>query len=209
MMLRKVGSKMEEEKKNNKLLSAFEIIIYLPEEQALLNKAKAIVENYGGSYFYITHQPEEEDLKEHTHFRVLLSREHRVRLETLCNKLELPNNRIEFCHTNKVLFLQYLTHKNLPNKIQYEPEQVTSNNKSDFYNAYYMDTSIKFLSKPEEYEEMLNNLYYEICLVHSIRCVREVIDYLAKNNCLGLYSRHCHVIKDMIRYGQNYIQDNE
>lgn len=73
---------------------------------------------------YIDHLPDTDDGHNHTHFFIHLKQP--VLISNLSEKLDLPTNMIEWVR-NKTLFIQYMIHKNDPDKHQYLKEDIVTN----------------------------------------------------------------------------------
>lgn len=96
---------------------------------------KEILQDIKGSFknwAYITHQPEEEEKKEHTH--LILSLDNARTIESICNRLEIPTR---FCQRVRGLrgACRYLVHKDNEEKIQYDLNDVVVSN--SFRSTYY------------------------------------------------------------------------
>lgn len=77
-------------------------------------------------YAYIKHQPDDENGSEHYHFYIHLTQP--LSIQALSDKLEIPPHMIEWVRV-KTKLIQYLIHKNNPDKIQYSPDSIITNNR--------------------------------------------------------------------------------
>jgi len=77
-------------------------------------------------YAYIKHQPDIENGSEHYHFYLHLKQP--ISIKVLANKLDLPPNMIEWVRC-KTKMIQYLIHKNQPQKIQYLDSDISTNDR--------------------------------------------------------------------------------
>ena len=73
---------------------------------------------------YIDHIPDDDNGSNHTHFYIHLKQP--ITISNLAEKLDLPENMIEWVR-NKTLFIQYLIHKNQPEKTQYLEKDIVTN----------------------------------------------------------------------------------
>lgn len=73
---------------------------------------------------YIDHLPDDEDGHNHTHFYIHCKQP--ISIKNLSEKLDIPENFIEWVRC-KTVFIQYLIHKNNPEKHQYQPENIITN----------------------------------------------------------------------------------
>lgn len=78
------------------------------------------------TYAYIKHNPDDENGHIHYHFYIQLKQP--LSIQSLANKLMLPPFMIEWVR-NKTKMIQYLIHKNNPEKIQYLPDDIVTNNR--------------------------------------------------------------------------------
>lgn len=101
------------------------------------------------NWAYITHKPEEEEKKEHTH--VILSLDNTRTIESICKRLEVPTR---LCQRVRGLrgACRYLVHKDNEEKLQYDLTDVVVSKSfsSKFYGAFD-----DLLSD----NEMLSNIY--------------------------------------------------
>lgn len=81
---------------------------------------------------YIDHLPDTDDGNNHTHFYIHLKQP--VSISNLSEKIDIPENMIEWVR-NKTMFIQYLIHKNNPEKHQYLEENISTND-PEYINKY-------------------------------------------------------------------------
>lgn len=122
-------------KKNNELLNELKLI---PDEEispksyrhfiAILYKDSDIYNyddiifnlNQFKYYAYITHQPEKEESKEHTH--LFISLDSATTIKNIAKRIGIPENYIQYVKSVRSS-IRYLTHIDYPEKIQYSIEQ--------------------------------------------------------------------------------------
>lgn len=75
---------------------------------------------------YIKHVPDDENGSDHYHFFIHLKQPSTI--ATLSDKLTIPPNMIEWVRV-KTRMIQYLIHKNNPEKHQYSEDQIITNNR--------------------------------------------------------------------------------
>lgn len=75
-------------------------------------------------WFWIDHQPDDENGTPHTHFMVMYGGSCYIR--TCAQKLGIPENFVQFCESHRA-YAQYMIHKNSPEKIQYKATDVHTN----------------------------------------------------------------------------------
>lgn len=75
---------------------------------------------------YIKHQPDSENGSIHYHFYIHLKQP--LSIQSLSEKLDIPTFMIEWVRM-KTKVIQYLIHKNNPDKIQYKEEDIITNNR--------------------------------------------------------------------------------
>lgn len=75
---------------------------------------------------YIRHDPDDENGSDHYHFYIHLQQP--ISISNLADKLDIPENMIEWVRV-KTKLIQYLIHKNNPEKKQYDPLEVITNNR--------------------------------------------------------------------------------
>lgn len=78
------------------------------------------------TWAYIKHQPDSENGSDHYHFYIHLKQP--ITIKNLAQKLDLPPNMVEWVR-NKTKMIQYLIHKNHPDKIQYLDTEIETNNR--------------------------------------------------------------------------------
>lgn len=101
------------------------------------------------NWAYITHQPEEEEKKEHTH--LILSLDNARTIESICNRLDIPTRLCERVRGLRGA-CRYLIHKDNEEKIQYDlKDVVVSKSFSSTYYASFDDLMTD--------TDMLENIY--------------------------------------------------
>ena len=75
---------------------------------------------------YIRHFPDDDNGTIHHHFYIHLKQP--ITIKAMANKLDLPANMVEWVR-NKTKLIQYLKHDNHPDKIQYDDEEIITNNR--------------------------------------------------------------------------------
>lgn len=111
----------------------------------ILNDIKGSFKNWA----YITHKPESEEKKEHTH--LILSLDNTRTIESICKRLEIPTR---LCQRVRGLrgACRYLVHKDNEDKIQYDLNDVivSKSFSSKFFGAF---------DDLESESDMLSNIY--------------------------------------------------
>ena len=145
------------------------------------NNYNSILQDIKGNfknYAYITHSPESEEKKEHTH--LILSLDNPRTIESISKRLDIP---INLCQNIKGLrgACRYLIHKDNDDKIQYDLNEVTVSNsfKSTFFKSF--DDLLTD-------EEMLENIYTFID-DHNYLKAYEIERDLSKFVCSANYER--------------------
>lgn len=125
----------------------FMILLY-PDDENYEDILKDIKGNFK-NWAYITHQPESEEKKLHTH--VILSLDNARTIESICSRLEIPTR---LCQRIRGLrgACRYLIHKDDEDKTQYELKDVTVSKSfsSTFYGSF---------DDLESDNDMLSNIY--------------------------------------------------
>lgn len=75
---------------------------------------------------YIKHLPDDENGSDHYHFYIHNNQPFTIK--SISEKLDIPQNMIEWVRV-KTKLIQYLVHKNQPEKIQYNDDQIITNNR--------------------------------------------------------------------------------
>lgn len=78
------------------------------------------------TWAYIKHSPDVDNGSEHYHFYIHLKQP--ITLKNMAQKLDLAPNMVEWVR-NKTKMIQYLVHKNNPDKIQYNDSEIETNNR--------------------------------------------------------------------------------
>ena len=125
----------------------FMFLLYPEDEnyEEILQDIKGNFKNWA----YITHKPEAEEKKEHTH--IILSLDNTRTIESICKRLEIPTR---LCQRVRGLrgACRYLVHKDNEDKIQYDlSEVIVSNSFSSTFFASFDD----LMTEPD----MLSNIY--------------------------------------------------
>lgn len=90
------------------------------------------------TWAYIKHQPDSENGSDHYHFYIHLRQP--VSIKNISEKLDLQPNMIEWVR-NKTKMIQYLVHKNHPDKIQYLDSDIETNNR-EYINKFLNPKSV-------------------------------------------------------------------
>lgn len=130
------------------------------------------------NWAYITHKPEKEERKEHTH--LILSLDNPRTIESICSRLELPFN---LCQNIKGLrgACRYLIHKDDEDKIQYDLTDV-------IVSKSFSSTFFKSFDDLMSDEDMLENVYTFVD-DHKFMSAVELELELTKFVCSGNYER--------------------
>ena len=91
------------------------------------------------TWAYIKHFPDIENSSDHYHFYLHLKQP--ITVKNLSVKLDIPANMIEWVR-NKTKLIQYLIHKNNPEKIQYLDKEIETNNR-EYLNKFLNPTDNK------------------------------------------------------------------
>lgn len=113
---------------------------------------KDIIQDIIGSfknYAYITHEPEDDEKKKHTH--LILSLDNPRTIQNLSKRLEVPENLIKNCKSMRGA-CRYLTHIDNEDKKQYELTEVRVSNS-------FKGTFFKSFDDLETDEQILTNIY--------------------------------------------------
>lgn len=84
------------------------------------------------TWAYIKHEPDSDNGSEHYHFYIHLKQP--ITLKNIATKLDLAPNMVEWVR-NKTKMIQYLIHKNSPDKIHYLDIDIETNNR-EFINKF-------------------------------------------------------------------------
>lgn len=93
-------------------------------------------------YAYIKHKPDSENGSDHYHFYLHLNQP--VSISNLAAKLDVPPNFVEWVRS-KTKIIQYLVHKNNPEKLQYSDSDIITNNREyidSFLNPKIISTDV-------------------------------------------------------------------
>lgn len=85
---------------------------------------------------YIKHLPDDENGSDHYHFYLHLQQP--ITIKNLSEKLDIPENMIEWVRV-KTRLIQYMIHKNNPEKHQYSEDEIFTNNREYIHN--FLDPS--------------------------------------------------------------------
>ena len=90
------------------------------------------------TWAYIRHFPDDDNGSIHYHFYIHIKQP--ISLKAIANKLDLPIHMIEWVR-NKTKLIQYLKHDNHPDKIQYDDDEIKTNNREYINNFLYPETN--------------------------------------------------------------------
>lgn len=131
----------------NKRYRHFMFLLYPDDDnyEEILKDIKGSFKNWA----YITHQPESEEKKLHTH--LILSLDNTRTIESICKRLEIPTR---LCQRIRGLrgACRYLVHKDDEDKIQYELKDVT-------VSKSFTQTFFSSFDDLESESDMLANIY--------------------------------------------------
>ena len=149
-----------------------------------------ILQDIKGSFknwAYITHQPESDEKKLHTH--VILSLDNTRTIESICKRLCIP---VRLCQRVRGLrgACRYLIHKDNDDKIQYDISDVKVSNsfKSTFYGSF---------DDLESESDMLSNIYQFIddhSFMSSIDLEVELTKFVCSTNYNKIFKRYYNTI---------------
>lgn len=133
---------------------------------------------------YIKHDPDDEHGSTHYHFYIHLQQP--ISISNLSEKLDIPPNMIEWVRV-KTKLIQYLIHKNNPEKKQYSPDMIITNNREYIQN--FLDPKNSSV-----------NLHSEISDYSDLACGRITInEFLDKHSSsissLPFYSRSIYLMR--------------
>lgn len=102
---------------------------------------------------YIKHDPDSDNGSIHYHFYIHVKQP--ITIKNLSEKLDIPSNFIEWVRV-KTRLIQYLIHKNQPDKKQYDPSLLITNN-SEFINKFLSpkDSSIDLHSESYDLQRLV------------------------------------------------------
>lgn len=145
------------------------------------------------NWAYITHKPEEEEKKEHTH--LILSLDNARTIDSICKRLEIPTR---FCQRVRGLrgACRYLVHKDNEEKTQYDLSDVIVSNSfsSTFFGAFD-----DLMSEPD----MLSNIYQFIDDHKSCKAIDVEImltQFVCSVNYNKVFKRYYNTIVKYINY---------
>lgn len=147
------------------------------------NDVKDIIPDFD-VWAYIKHLPDSENGSEHFHFYIHLKQP--ITIQNLSKKLGVPEFMIEWCRM-KTRVIQYLIHKNNPEKHQYLPSQIITNNRE--YINRFLNPEENHVNVFDEYKDLekVSNGYLPIS------------KYIEKHNdsisSLSFYSRSNFLIR--------------
>ena len=98
---------------------------------------------------YIRHDPDDDNGSDHYHFYIHLSQP--MSISNLSEKLEIPQNMIEWVRV-KTRLIQYLIHKNQPEKKQYDPNEIISNNR-EYLNRFLFPELVSLTNIHQEIDD--------------------------------------------------------
>lgn len=149
------------------------------------------------NWAYITHKPESEEKKEHTH--LILSLDNPRTIQSICNRLEIPTR---LCQRVRGLrgACRYLVHKDNDDKIQYDLTDVSVSNsfKSTFFGAF---------DDLESDSDMLSNIYtfiddHKEC--SSIELEVMLTQFVCSTNYNRVFKRYYNTIVKYIQHKTSY-----
>lgn len=101
---------------------------------------------------YIKHDPDDENGSVHFHFYLHLAQP--ISISNLSEKLDIPSNMIEWVRV-KTKLIQYLIHKNNPEKKQYSEDQIFTNNREYIHNFIDpKESSVNLHSEMNDYSAL-------------------------------------------------------
>lgn len=166
---------------------------------ALHNEAQAfrIIEELPDfdTWAYIKHFPDSDNGTEHYHFYIHIKQP--ITLKAISNKLDLPIHMIEWVR-NKTKLIQYLKHDNQPDKIQYNDDEIITNNREYINNFLYPESN--YVDVWKEFK-LLDDL------ANGIISYKEYIDKNSnKISNLPFYSRSIYLMRLInLRKGEDYV----
>lgn len=149
------------------------------------------------NWAYITHKPESEEKKEHTH--LILSLDNPRTIQSICNRLEIPTR---LCQRVRGLrgACRYLVHKDNDDKLQYDLTDVSVSNsfKSTFFGAF---------DDLESDSDMLANIYtfiddHKEC--SSIELEVMLTQFVCSTNYNRVFKRYYNTIVKYIQHKTSY-----
>lgn len=171
-----------------------EVITYNNEDTN--NILKKLDDKY--KWVYATHDKDinkdtGELIKEHTHLQIYGETQHSLKAwAKIIGKEEYEVQKIE----NKIRAIQYLVHKNNPNKYQYDLNIIRSN----------FDINDYFKDKTKEGNEIYQIIEY-IKNFKGIIKLSEILEYAINNNIWSTYRRNYSIIRDYIFEKNNLTQE--
>lgn len=124
---------------NNKTFRIFSIVLYDDSSNLCFDNIlqKSIKNNF--VYFYIKHNKESDDLKDHIHFTIYFEKP--TTISYISKSLDIPQNYINVLDESKKRYtlkktIGYLIHYNNNDKIQYNKSDIITN-REDIVNKYY------------------------------------------------------------------------
>lgn len=100
-------------------------------------------------YAYIKHIPDSENGSDHYHFYIHLKQP--ITVQNLASKLDVPAHMVEWVRM-KTRIIQYLIHKNNPEKHQYKPENIITNNR-EYINKFLFPSENR-INLYDEYKDL-------------------------------------------------------
>lgn len=135
-------------------------------------------------FAYIKHEPDSDNGSEHYHFYIHLTQP--ISIKNLSEKLDIPPHMIEWVRV-KTRMIQYLIHKNNPEKKQYREEDIITNNK-DYIHSFLDPQCSKV------------DLHSEVKDFHELACGHITIDeFISRHSdsiaSLPFYSRSTYLMR--------------
>lgn len=193
-MKEKKNSDTSSEEVIQKRYRHFMFILY-PEWENYDDILKDIKGNFK-NWAYITHKPEKEEKKEHTH--LILSVDNARTIESICSRLEIPQHLCQYIKGLRGA-CRYLIHKDDEDKIQYDLVDV---NVSKSFSSTFFKSFDDLLSD----EDMLENIYSFIdehkCL-SAIEIELDLTKFVCSANYERVFKRYYNTIVKYINFVSN------
>lgn len=146
------------------------------------------------TWAYIKHLPDADNGSDHYHFYIHIKQP--ITLKAIANKLDLPVFMVEWVR-NKTKLIQYLKHDNNPDKIQYNDEEIITNNREYINNFLYPESNYVDVWKEFKLLDDLSN---------GLISYKEYIDKNSnKISSLPFYSRSIYLMRLInLKKGEDY-----
>lgn len=134
---------------------------------------------YGFAYYYIQHQPDEEEKKEHFHFIIESDSKHRFCIRSLLTDTFTDNLFQKIKSVNA--YLRYMTHKDYSMKNHYSEEDIVSNIDTMSIFQKIEDANPDKISREEQKKYEFYSVINSIEMYH-FTTISQVIRYCIENN---------------------------